>query len=75
MKLVDDSEINGCLFFEDLKARHQYWGDTKNNRLGEEMVEVVDTYSILNKSEPTLIANNGSSVLSTDQGSVFTNII
>ena len=32
-KFVDDSKINGCIFFADLNARHQNWGDTKSNRL------------------------------------------
>ena len=62
-KLVDDSKINGCIFFGHLNARHQYWGDTKSNRLGEETVKIVDTYSILNIGEPTSISTNGSSVI------------
>ena len=62
-KLVDDNKINSCIFFGDLNARHQYWGDTMSNRLGEETVKIVDTYSILNNGEPTFISTNGSSVI------------
>ena len=61
--MVDDSKINGCIFFGDLKARHQYCGDTKSNRSGEETVKLVDKYSILNNGEPTFISTNGSSVI------------
>ena len=52
-ELIDGSKINGCIFFGDMNARHQYWGATKSNR-SEEMVKIVDTYSILNNGEPTL---------------------
>ena len=62
-KLVDDSQISSCIFFGDLNACHQYWGDTKNNRLGEETVKIVDTYSILNNAEPTFISTKSSSVI------------
>ena len=60
-ELIDDSKLNGCIFFGDLKARHQNWGDTKSNCSGEEMVKIMDTYSILNNSELTFISTNGSS--------------
>ena len=62
-KLVDDSKMISCLFFRDLNARHQYWGDTKSNCLGEEKVKIVNTYSILNNGEPTFISTNGSSTI------------
>ena len=52
---VDDSKINDCIFFGNLIALHQYWGDSKSNCLGDEMVKIVNTYSILNNGEPNFI--------------------
>ena len=53
---------NGCIFFGDLNAHHQNWGDSKSNRSGEKLVKIVYTYSLLNTGEPTFISINGSSI-------------
>ena len=47
-KMIDNSKVSGGIFFE------------KNSV--EEIVKIVDTYCILNNSEPIFISTNGSSI-------------
>ena len=55
--------MEGVFFFGDCNARHLYWGDQKCNALGNELVSLVPTYTILNDSQPTFLSINGQSVI------------
>ena len=59
---VDNNCLNGAFFFRDLNARHTFWGDKSCNLLGEELVQIVDHFGVLNYGESTFLAANGSSV-------------
>ena len=55
--------MEGVLFFGDCNARHYYWGDQKCNELGNELLSLLPTFSILNDGEPTFVSVNGQSVI------------
>ena len=60
---ADTNHMEGVLFFGDCNARHLYWGDQKCNALGNELISLVPTYTILNDGQPTFLSINGQSVI------------
>ena len=60
---ADKNHMEGVLFFGDCNARHYYWGDQKCNELGNELLSLLPTFSILNNGEPTFVSVNGQSVI------------
>ena len=52
-----------ALFVGDLNARQFHWGEKVCNLFGEELVQITDHFTIVNDSEPTFLAADGSSVL------------
>ena len=60
---ADKNHMEGVLFFGDCNARHCYWGDQKGNELGNELLKLLPTFSILNNGEPTFVSINGQSVI------------
>ena len=60
---ADTNHMEGVLLFGDCNARHLYWDDQKCNALGNELISLVPTYTILNDGQPTFLSINGQSVI------------
>ena len=58
---ADKNHMECVLFFGDCNARHYYWGDQKCNEIGNELLSLLPTFSILNDGEPTFVSVNGQS--------------
>ena len=65
----------GPLLIGDLNARHENWGDTMSNQYGKILLDELDPleFSVLSPSQPTFLAQNGSSVI--DLGIVSNNLV
>ena len=60
---ADKNHMECVLFFGDCNASLYYWGDRKCNELGNELLRLLPTFSILNDGEPTFVSVNGQSVI------------
>ena len=65
----------GPLLIGDLNARHENWGDTTSNQYGISLIDELDPleFSVVSPSQPTFLAQNGSSVI--DLGIVSNNLV
>ena len=58
-------KAKGVILIGDLNSRHEYWGDSLNNKYGQDLIRKLDfsQYSILAPQTPTFITETGSSVI------------
>ena len=58
-------KAKGTILMGDMNARHEFWGDSTNNKYGQNLIAKLDfsEYSIISTETPTFLTETGFSVI------------
>ena len=58
-------KVKGTILMGDMNARHEFWGDSTNNKYGQDLIAKLDfsEFSIISTKTPTFLTETGSSVI------------